>query len=172
MRMTRYSWPDGSDRISCEMTFTTLPSASAIRTGSFGSCLMRSHSRYPLGLSVSALRSPSESTGSPPASSICIISDVPERGSPETIVIICILQRNTLASRWLSLRFNSTTIYSLFQTALCGIVFLGHPPGHQAAFAFGNDDFVGARIANVAFAGAGHSHCAPTRLLITCLSIL
>ena len=37
---------------------------------------------------MSALRSPSERTGIPPASSICIISDVPDRGSPETIVII------------------------------------------------------------------------------------
>jgi hypothetical protein len=37
---------------------------------------------------VSACRSPSESGVSPPATSICIINEVPERGNPETIVII------------------------------------------------------------------------------------
>ena len=70
------------------MTLTTLPSPSAMRPGSLGSCLMRSHSRYPRGLSVSALRSPSDRGDMPPATSICIIKDVPERGSPETMVII------------------------------------------------------------------------------------
>src|SRR5215468_9378761 len=70
------------------MILTTLPSASAINAGSLGSCLMRSHSRYPRGLSVSALRSPSERIDSPPAASICIMREVPERGKPETIVII------------------------------------------------------------------------------------
>jgi hypothetical protein len=45
------------------------------------------------------LRSPSQSTASPPASSICIISDVPDRGSPETIVIIYILQRNNIGKK-------------------------------------------------------------------------
>jgi hypothetical protein len=39
------------------------------------------------------LRSPSERTGSPPASSICIISEVPDRGSPETMVIIRAFQK-------------------------------------------------------------------------------
>ena len=34
----------------------------------------------------------SERTGSPPASSICIIKDVPDRGSPETMVIISAFQ--------------------------------------------------------------------------------
>jgi hypothetical protein len=34
------------------------------------------------------LRSPSDSTGSPPAASICIIKEVPDRGSPETMVIM------------------------------------------------------------------------------------
>src|SRR5215471_3018391 len=70
------------------MTLTTLPSASLMSEGSLGSCLMRSHSRYPLGLSMSARRSPSETAVRPPAVSICIMSEVPERGKPETMVII------------------------------------------------------------------------------------
>ena len=37
---------------------------------------------------TTGLSRPSERTGSPPASNICIISDVPLRGRPETIVII------------------------------------------------------------------------------------
>jgi hypothetical protein len=49
---------------------------------------MRSHSRQPRGLSASAVRSPSESGVIPPATSICIIREVPERGRPETIVIM------------------------------------------------------------------------------------
>jgi hypothetical protein len=35
-------------------------------------------------LSGSAARAPSVSAGRPPAASICIISEVPERGRPET----------------------------------------------------------------------------------------
>ena len=88
MKMTRYSCFGGSESKSCEITFTALPSASAMQVGSLGNCLMRSHSRYPRGLSTSARRSPSERIGMPPAASICIISDVPERGKPETIVIM------------------------------------------------------------------------------------
>ncbi len=72
------------------MTLTTLPSASAMQLGSLGSCLTRSHSKYPLGLSTSAWRSPSARTGIPPAASICIIKDVPERGRPETIEIMAL----------------------------------------------------------------------------------
>ena len=70
------------------MILTTLPSASAMHSGSFRNCLMRSHSRYPRGLSTSGVRSPSERIGIPPAASICIIREVPERGRPETIVIM------------------------------------------------------------------------------------
>ena len=43
--------------------------------------------RYPRGLSTSSARIPSVTTVIPPQGSICIISDVPERGKPETIVI-------------------------------------------------------------------------------------
>ena len=53
---------------------------------------------------MSALRYPSERTGSPPASSICIISDVPERGSPETIVIISAFQEMEIAEAGSTLR--------------------------------------------------------------------
>jgi hypothetical protein len=47
---------------------------------------------------VSALRSPSERIFNPPASSICIIRDVPERGNPETIVIIIAFQEAKIAA--------------------------------------------------------------------------
>jgi hypothetical protein len=36
----------------------------------------------------------------------------------------------------------------LLQTPLCRIVFLDHSSGHQAAFVFRDDDFIGARVAN------------------------
>src|SRR5215813_6759011 len=69
------------------MILTTLPSASAIASGfcfnNFAGC----HSKYPFGLFSSAERRPSVSAGSPPATSICIINDVPERGRPDTTVI-------------------------------------------------------------------------------------
>src|SRR4029077_8389195 len=78
MKITRHLGPAGSDSRSREITFTTLPSASTMQPGSLGSCLMRSHSRYPLGLSASAVRSPSERGFIPPATSICIIKQVPE----------------------------------------------------------------------------------------------
>jgi len=42
---TRYSCPAGSAKRSCEITFTTLPSASDMQSGSLGKSLMRSHSK-------------------------------------------------------------------------------------------------------------------------------
>jgi hypothetical protein len=44
MKMTRYACPSGSESKRREITFTTLPAASAMQAGSLGSCLMRSHS--------------------------------------------------------------------------------------------------------------------------------
>lgn len=64
----------------------------ALRFGNAGGVFGELLDALPLeiarGLSTSAWRSPSERMGMPPAASICIISEVPERGSPETIVIM------------------------------------------------------------------------------------
>ena len=61
MKMTRSSPCSDRDSKSREITFTTLPSASAIHPGSFGSCWMRrseSH-RFLSGLSATKGRIPS-----------------------------------------------------------------------------------------------------------------
>ena len=72
----------------CAITFKHLPRASAIHDASWRRDLTGSYSKYPRLLSASASRFSSVSAGSPPATSICIIIDVPERGRPDTIVIV------------------------------------------------------------------------------------
>ena len=70
------------------MTFTSLPPASLSQAPCpSASCFTGSNSKYPLGLSSSAVRTASVTTSRPPSASIFIIMDVPERGSPETTMI-------------------------------------------------------------------------------------
>jgi hypothetical protein len=82
--------PNPSQRFEKVLTLQGLVGAAGIEPATPGFCfrdLAGSHSKYPLGLFSSAVRNPSVSGGSPPATIICIISEVPERGSPETTVI-------------------------------------------------------------------------------------
>ena len=71
--------------MSAEMTLMDLPSACSMMRGFLRSFLMSSHSKYPFRLSSSAGRLPSVMGSMPAAVSICIMSEVPERGRPETM---------------------------------------------------------------------------------------
>jgi len=70
-----------------ETIFTARPRAWPIHAVVAGSSLTRASSKYPYGLSSSGSRAPSTTTGSPPAASIRMSRDVPERGRPVTTVM-------------------------------------------------------------------------------------
>jgi len=88
MKITLYSCCFGKNVSKDEMIFTTFPSAPEITSGFCARVLMGSSSKYPRGLLASGERCPSVSAESPPAETICIIREVPDRGMPDTTVII------------------------------------------------------------------------------------
>jgi hypothetical protein len=82
-------WSAGSDFKRNEMCLTAFPRApfSHSLCPSTWSVLTGSNSQQPVGLSTSAVRMPPWTISSPPASSIVMASDVPDRGSPDTTMI-------------------------------------------------------------------------------------
>ncbi len=90
--------------------FTTLPFASRKGELLLRMLLTGAHSKYPRGFDSSGGRRPSVNRVSPPACSICIMSDVPERGKPVTITVVFVfnvgLRRNADKLTFSSLIYN------------------------------------------------------------------